>query len=240
MPFPPPITEYLLPIDDRQFGETRRLPESFAELIGKSEDEISSLLSERMALIRSPGVSKLRDAVMSKYRPYAIASVPEYEPWLLELALKEDSRPWRLFLEAPPNTERLDAQLKPYGFAELEAIREFFQHFPSLSCDPYREEFYSPANWAPFESLDWYGAYDELDSSRVWAEAPVIFRSSTTNRILLRRDGGTAWAVLSLHKIVPLKSSFEEFMDHLASHVSTTVFLDYEFESRYRGRFRRG
>lgn len=230
----PPITEYLLPIEDPQFAETHSLSECFAELIGNSVREIMGLLSRRMSSIRSAGVAMVRDAVLSKYRPYALAYDPESDCWFLELVWTERrSINSVLFLKPPLAPRSLDAHLAPYGFAELGAIREFYHHFHGLCFHPCVGGFCSPAEWNSFAELGWYEEEVEegMDPERAWAKAIYVCNSGGESIMLMRPDGESVWGLIELVGrpgcIVPLRSTFEALMDYLASKLRKGGWPDY-------------
>lgn len=228
----PPVTEYPFPIDDPRFAVTHALPEYFGEMVGKSIEEIVLLMANRMSSIRSEGVARVRDAVLSKYRPHALAFHPESNRWFLQTLWAERQRfNDGLFVTEPLAPSSLDAYLEPYGFTELGAIREFYHHFHSLTGHPSAGGFYSPANWMHFAELGWYEESVGMDPDETWAQAIDIFSSWSADQILLKPDGETAWAVMELlgqaECIVPLKSSFEGLMGYLSTELREGGYPDY-------------
>jgi hypothetical protein len=223
---------YPFPCQLRDLPRSSGLSPLFHALVGRSEAEVREILKSEWSAIRSPAVARLRDLAL-RYCPVALARTyhPVYtvRTWFLLFKSDRDPRQW-FFVEQPTDPAVLEAALDRFAVVDRDVLREFYHHFHGLvEQGPGYSGFYRVPEWHPFEAMGHYGSGGyAADPERKWADALVVYSTSTGDGILLKYGArSVAWHASKEHLIVPLATSFSGFLKTYTRELKDSSELEY-------------
>ena len=223
--------EYLLPCASNELRSGAEPTAWIERFAGLDVDEVHRVLAADWAGIRHPSVVKFRDAILQKYRPFALRATEC--AGTSELVSRRGITKTHFSFESPPERQILESALASHDLTERELIREFYAHFYGMRnrVGYPASRFLRPEKWELFESLGWHEEIEEFDPNRDWARAIIVYFASDGNSVILKPDGEAAWAVHTHRRVtgpfVPIAPSFAVVLEQFVDLADPYFMLDY-------------
>jgi hypothetical protein len=225
--------EYPLPfhLNDLHFAE--HLDHWLARFAERSADEVAEIFMSEWDAIKIPVVVSFRDAIL-EFHPISLFHTDEewYDGWWLRMLRSEiETMPVsEVLLHAPPDRPTLIEYLTRDGLPELDVMSEFYWYFYKMQNGTTFDSGFYPLPWRRYQEGGWYEDVDKPnhpDPKREWADAFVLYCTSTGDEVLMKANGEVSWALLAEQRICPLAPSFSRFLKQCAICYRDWGHLDY-------------
>jgi len=207
---PDPATEYLLPCAEMPEEVQQSLHPWLRQMVGKSPDDVASILNERWANIDADSLQSLR-ARLLEFRPRSI--LVHHDEALLGIvrANKGDM----LYVPPPLDEAKIIEFVTAFDAEDNKVFREFMRHFAGI-----REDLPSCAGYFVSDDLlRFTDFYDEnVDGYEEWKTSMIVYHAINGDHVLMRSDGAVAWCVFPEHKVKPLSDDFDGFVKHYVEY----------------------
>ena len=87
--------------------------------------------------------------------------------------------------------------------------------------------FVRPGEFTTIQEFGWDGIIEEYDPGLEWANAPIVYSTSTGDHVMLRSDGENAWGLQAENRITPFAQSFEVLLEQFIEMSQFYWALDY-------------
>jgi hypothetical protein len=218
--------EFSLPCNLAQIPSPDDVTPWLGQMLGRNADEILKILNEQWAQIRHPALAHLRDTILT-YRPIGLAR--RKSRWYLTMGRSNDEYDNTICLESPADPDAVKSVLDSYGFAEADLMQEFYRHFYGLTDNvgyP-SSRFARPGEFETIQEFGWDEIIEEYDPRLEWANAPIVYSTSTGDHVMLKSDGENAWGLQAENRITPFAQSFEVLLEQFIEMSQFYWALDY-------------